>query len=208
MDFPACPVFEKNVEKSYRSVERAPRAAWRLATVLERADSRWFFLGGAGGGALLCAGVWHGYVGDPFENLAYTLIFLVATVFMGLVGSVIGGAIQFLAWHFSESNTASPGTLKSVLEKVSGDPRLEAVVQRWIDQRQARCVLQSDVKRLAAVTQRLEELRKDEARRLEGLQTLDLQLNCVSRYHANVRQKTLSARLPAPESRPPVSSRL
>lgn len=45
MDFPACPVFEKNVEKAYRSVERAPRAAWRLATVLERADSRWFFLG-------------------------------------------------------------------------------------------------------------------------------------------------------------------
>lgn len=82
------------------------------------------------------------------------------------------------------------------------------MVQRWIDQRQARCVLQSDVKRLAAVTQRLEELREDEARRLEGLQTLDLQLNCVSRYHANVRQKTLSARLPAPESRPPVSSRL
>ena len=98
--------------------------------------------------------------------------------------------------------------MNGVLEKVAGDARLEAVVQRWIDQRKAYCVLEADVERLAKATSRLEELRESEERRLEGLRAVDSQLSCVSRYHAGVRQKTLSARLPAPESCPPVSSRL
>lgn len=198
MDFPACPVFEKNVEKAYRSVERAPRAAWRLATAIENLDDRWFSMLGALLGSASSSVFWYSYI-EPLSSWGYAVFFVLVCALSAAVGAFIANVFKCLAWSFSEANTASPGTLENVLTKVAGDPRLEAVVQRWIEQRQARCVLQADVERLAKVTERLAELRRAEERRLEGLRAVDLQLNCVSRYHASVRQETLSAQLPSPD---------
>ncbi len=207
MDFPACPVFEKNVEKVYRSLERAPKAPWRLATLIERWDHRWVATVGAVLASASASVTWYSYI-DPLSSWGWALVFLMVVGVSSLVGFFLATAGQFLAWHFSEANTASPSRLEKVLENVAGDARLEAVVQRWVDQRKAYCVLEADVERLAKATLRLDELRTAEQRRLEGLRAVDSQLNCVSRYHARVRQDTLSALLPAPEETRPTPSRL
>ena len=207
MDFPACPVFEKNVEKVYRSLERAPKAAWRLATIVDRWPHRWVATGGAVLASAWASLAWYSYL-DPLSSWGWALIFLLVVGLSGVVGVFLATAMAFFAWHFSEAKTANPSHLKKVLEKVAGDARLEAVVQRWIDQRKAYCVLETDVERLAKATSRLEELRKSEERRLEGLRAVDSQLSCVSRYHAHARQDTLSALLPAPEETRPTPSRL
>ena len=207
MEFPACPVFEKNVEKVYRSLERAPKTPWRLATIIQRWDHRWVAASGALLASATAALVGYSPI-DPLSSWGWAIVFLLVVGFSGVAGVFLATVGQFLAWHFSEANTASPYRLNGVLEKVAGDARLEAVVQRWIDQRKAYCVLEADVERLAKATSRLEELRELEQRRLEGLRAVDSQLNCVSRYHAYARQDTLSALLPAPEETKPAPSRL
>ena len=133
MDFPACPVFEKNVEKAYRSVERAPRAAWRLATAIENLDDRWFSMLGALLGSASSSVFWYSYF-EPLSSWGYAVFFVLVCALSAGVGAFIANVFKCLAWSFSEVNTASPGTLENVLTKVAGDPRLEAVVQRWIEQ--------------------------------------------------------------------------
>lgn len=188
---------------------------WLFSTTPTRAKLMFFMA--AGGVFLMALGlvwavVWydvspHVYFNGPSPEGDRVLLTLIITLLLGLIGGCFIGPLTRGAWNWLEMRNPSAANV-SMVRTLTADaleePSLKAALERALTEEGAGMLTQRQAEALLTISKTLKELRKQEQRRLDGLQLLE-GLGLVTAARNQLRSNNLNKVLPAPaktESKP------